>query len=89
MSWPFKKNPKPPTEAEVQRILMNLRQPPDVSGWTAGDKFKVIDGPFFGFSGEVLDVRHERGILHTSIVIFGRKTPVDLEVSQVEKINDA
>jgi len=51
-----------------------------------GDGIKVISGPFDGFEGVVKEVNMERQLLHVSISMFGRETPVELDFTQVEKL---
>ena len=51
-----------------------------------GDKAKIIDGPFTGFSGLVDEINVEKSKLKLMISIFGRSTPVELEFLQVEKL---
>ena len=49
-----------------------------------GDLVKVIDGPFNNFTGFIKDVNEEKMKLKVMVSIFGRKTPVELDFSQVE-----
>jgi len=49
-----------------------------------GEPVKVIDGPFNNFSGIIQDINEEKMKLRVMVSIFGRKTPVELDFSQVE-----
>jgi transcription termination/antitermination protein NusG len=51
-----------------------------------GDSVKVIEGPFANFIGSVESIDHDRARLRVSVSIFGRSTPVDLAVLEVEKV---
>lgn len=51
-----------------------------------GETVRVIDGPFAEQNGVVNDVNYEKNRICISILIFGRHTPVELELDQVEKI---
>ena len=46
---------------------------------------KVVDGPFSGFSGVIEEVNTEKRKLKVMVKIFGRKTPLELAFTQVEK----
>ena len=51
-----------------------------------GETVKVIDGPFNGFDGTVEKINEEKRKLEVMVKIFGRKTPLELNYMQVEKI---
>jgi transcriptional antiterminator NusG len=55
--------------------------------FTEGEPVTVIDGPFEGNEATVssVDAEHHRVIVMVSI--FGRETPVDLDFSQVQKLD--
>ena len=50
-----------------------------------GETVKVTDGPFSSFSGTIEAVDNNRKKLTVSVKIFGRKTPMELGFTQVEK----
>ena len=45
-----------------------------------GETIKVIDGPFNGFNGTVEKINEEKRKLEVMVKIFGRKTPVRIEL---------
>lgn len=79
--------PMPLSAAEVDRIFRKVQEQAPVHriDLNSGDKIKVLSGPFKDFEGEVIEVSAERSKLKALLSIFGRETPVELEVSQVEK----
>lgn len=79
--------PRPLSRAEVERIFRAaIEQEPVVKiDMGAGDKIKVLSGPFKDFEGEVIEVSPERSKLKALLSIFGRDTPVELEFNQVQK----
>ena len=56
--------------------------------FSVNDTVKVIDGPFQGQKGQVTVV-DPKGKLTVEVNIFSRKTPVDVEYWQVEKMSQA
>ncbi len=87
---PDTSNPKPLNESEVKRILGamdELEETPEVFDveYFVGETVKVHYGPFNGFSGEIEEVNTEKKKLKVMVKIFGRKTPVELGYTQVEK----
>ena len=83
--------PTPLDDEEVEDILRSTEREPgeevkQVIDLSIGDKAKIIDGPFTGFSGVVDEINEEKSKLKLMISIFGRSTPVELEFFQVEKL---
>jgi transcriptional antiterminator NusG len=79
-------------QSEVDRILGQItssqeREVPAMK-FNLNDKVKVIDGPFTDFSGVVEEVNPLKSKVKVSVSIFGRPTPVELDVLQVEKLKD-
>lgn len=54
--------------------------------FTIDETVKVIDGPFNGFNGTVEKINEEKRKLEVMVKIFGRKTPLELSFTQVEKV---
>ncbi|WP_404786529.1 transcription termination/antitermination protein NusG [Altericista sp. CCNU0014] len=81
--------PMPLNPSEVERIFRaSKEQEPVIKiDMAAGDKIKVLSGPFKDFDGEVIEVSPERSKLKALLSIFGRDTPVELEFNQVHKEN--
>ena len=52
---------------------------------SVGDPVKVTSGPFNNFNGNVLDINTEKMKVKVMVSIFGRKTPIELEFTQLEK----
>jgi transcriptional antiterminator NusG len=75
---------------EVSRILgrvdeLNAQEEENAVPFVVGEIVKVTDGPFSSFQGTIETVDDERRKLVVSVKIFGRKTPMELSFTQVEK----
>lgn len=77
--------PIPLTPEEVARMgIEKVNIDLDVN---IGDTVRVISGPFESFMGEVLEVNPDKQVLTVKVSMFGRDTPVELEFSQVDKLD--
>ncbi len=76
------------SEEEVKNVLGLIEdkkdKPKPEIRFRKGDKVKVIQGPFSNFTGEVAEIDHERARLRVNVKIFGRDTPVDVDVLEVD-----
>ncbi len=85
-----KGEPVPMRPSEVNRILGKidelLEQGEEVNvNFILGESVTVIDGPFNSFSGVIEEINEEKKKLKVMVKIFGRKTPLELSFTQVEK----
>ena len=75
--------------SEVSRMLSGADEMPesdlDFVDYVVGESVKVCYGPFNGFVGVIEEVDNARKKLKVMVKIFGRKTPLELENSQVER----
>lgn len=76
----------PLTEQEIYDLGVERHE--IVTGYGVGDNVKVIDGPLAGFNGVVEALEPEKDRVRVVVSMFGRETPVDLNLDQVEEIND-
>ncbi len=85
---PDKNNPAPLQPDEVRRLIGKLEQKEEAQivdiPFHMGDPVKVVEGPFNNFNGFVQEVNAEKLKVKVMVSIFGRKTPVELDFSQVE-----
>ena len=85
-----KMNPPPLPEKEVNDIINAIQEgkgkiKPKIR-FEKGDGVKVTEGPFTNFTGNVEEIKPEKGKVKVLLNIFGRTTPVELDFIQIEKI---
>jgi transcriptional antiterminator NusG len=82
-------SPIPLRDAEIKRIKAILNEESQTEKidirLSQGDPVKVTSGPFNNFNGTVLEVNAEKMKVKVMVSIFGRKTPIDLDFTQIEK----
>lgn len=86
----YKSVPTPMRQSEVNQILGVVDELQEsgeeiITPFYEGENIKVINGPFSGFSGRIEEVSNEKKKLKVMVLIFGRKTPIELSFTQVEK----
>lgn len=84
-------DPVPMRKSEVNRMLGKVDELSEFAvdmeiPYIVGESVKVIDGPFNGFTGTVEKIIDDKKKIEVSVLIFGRKTPMELNFMQVEKI---
>ena len=77
--------PIPLTEEEV--LAMGMEKHEIVVRYQIGDHVKIVDGPLASFTGVVEEIEPEKNRVSVMVSMFGRETPVDLELDQVEVLN--
>ena len=86
----YERIPVPIRDEEAQRILGKQDENIDAAAdtevnYTVGESVKINDGPFSGFSGTVDEILEDRSKVKVIVVIFGRKTQLELSFAQVTK----
>lgn len=64
-------------QTQVQKVQLDVK---------AGDKVRIISGPFADFVGDITEVYPDKSKLRANVSIFGRETPVELEYKQIQKL---
>ena len=77
--------PTPLTEDEVQQLGGEKHE--IIVNYAEGDSVKIIDGPLTSFIGVVDMLDIDKNKVRVIVSMFGRETPVELELDQVETIN--
>lgn len=76
--------PIPLTDEEVERLGVETRNV-EVS-YNVGDSVQITDGPLEGFIGTVEEIDVDKNHIRVMVSMFGRETPVDLELDQAEPV---
>ena len=74
--------PIPLSEEEV--LAMGMEKHEIVVDYNVGDHVKIVDGPLASFTGIVEEIEPEKNRVSVMVSMFGRETPVELELDQVE-----
>ena len=77
-------DPIPLTDLEIRN--MGFDSVPVNIDYDIGDNVQVLNGPLEGFIGTVLEINKEKQKVKVLVSMFGRETPVELEFSQVQKV---
>jgi len=72
----------PLSEDEV--IALGVEKHEIVVLYHVGDTVRITDGPLATFTGVVEDIEPEKNKVSVIVSMFGRETPVELELDQVE-----
>ena len=84
--------PRPISAEEAKSLLLKageIKGEKNVKikqNYAIGDQVKITEGPFATFSGSVEEIDPTKGKLRVMVQIFGRATPVEVDLLQVEKL---
>lgn len=86
----FERIPVPVRDEEIEKILGVQDENADsaaetIVNYEVGEAVRITDGPFSGFTGVVDEILDERSKIKVIVVIFGRKTQLELSFTQVTK----
>lgn len=72
----------PLSEADIAKLGVEKHE--IVVSYAVGDSVRITDGALESFLGTVEEINLERGKVRVVVSMFGRETPVELELDQVE-----
>ena len=75
-------DPTPLTEEEVYEMGVEKRE--IVVNYAVGDIVRILDGPLSSFTGTVENIEVEKNAVSVIVSMFGRETPVEFELDQIE-----
>lgn len=76
--------PIPLSESDIAALGVEKRE--IVVGYEVGDSVKITDGALESFLGTVEEIDLDRSKVRVVVSLFGRETPVELELDQVEPV---
>ena len=78
-------DPFPLTDDEVYEMGVEKRE--IVVNYAVGDTVRILDGPLTSFTGVVESLEVDKNTVSVIVSMFGRETPVEFELDQVEAIS--
>ncbi len=77
--------PIPLTDEEIASLGVEKRE--IMVGYQVGDNVKITDGALESFLGTVEEIDLDRSKVRVIVSMFGRETPVELDLDQIESIH--
>ena len=79
--------PTPLQPFEVENILhnMGMAKMDTNAELKAGEKVKIIDGPFVGMNGTIESIDKDNSVANVIVDLFGQETSVEVELGQIDK----
>ena len=78
-------DPIPLSEEEV--YAMGVEKKEIIINYAVGDIVRILDGPLSTFTGTVENIEIDKNTVSVVVSMFGRETPVEFELDQVEVIS--
>ena len=78
-------DPTPLTEDEV--YAMGVEKKEIIVNYSVGDTVRILDGPLTSFTGVIDSIDVEGNAVSVIVSMFGRETPVEFELDQVEVVS--
>jgi len=73
-------------EINTLKKRMGEEKPQHQISFKEGDSVKIVDGPFKDFDAKVQEIDQERGKAKVLVNMFGRDTPIEIDLLQIKKI---
>ena len=78
-------DPIPLSDEEIRK--MGFDDVPINVDYSVDDNVKILGGPLDGYTGIVKEIKKDKNKVIVLVSMFGRETPVELEFSQVQKVD--
>ena len=78
-------DPIPLSSEEIRK--MGFENVPINVDYNENDTVKILGGPLDGYTGIVKEIKKDKNKVVVLVSMFGRETPVELEFSQVQKLD--
>jgi len=78
-------DPTPLTDEEV--YAMGVEKKEIIVNYDVGDTVRILDGPLSSFTGTVESIELDKNAVSVIVSMFGRETPVEFTLDQVEVIS--
>lgn len=76
--------PIPLSDEEIRKMGVEVYAP--IVDFGVGDSIRVISGPLENFIGTVQEINLEKKKVRARVSMFGRETPVELDLAQIQKL---
>jgi len=78
--------PIPLTDEEIRKMGL-IEESAIKVDYSVNDNVQILGGPLNGYTGIVQEINTEKNKVKVLVSMFGRETPVELEFSQIQKID--